>query len=156
MSEADRAAEKQASRDEDAWRLASGEISRSDLRRENSYLRDLAHEPIQWDKNERHLEPQAVAALLKQLSPAADELVLIGGQALNLWTERYDGAPELQQKLPFTSKDVDFYGNVKHLERCARLLDVFGAVVFDSSLGDSFSSIRYPQMRDRIAGLRAT
>lgn len=50
VSEADRASEKQASRDEDARRLETGETLRSDLRRENSHFRHLAHEPIQWDK----------------------------------------------------------------------------------------------------------
>src|SRR5688572_2752541 len=37
--------------------------------------------------------------------------LLIGGQAVNYWAERYLGAePELQSFLPFTSEDIDFKG----------------------------------------------
>lgn len=36
---------------------------------------------------------------------------LVGGQALNLWAERYSAAaPELDSYGPYTSKDVDFFG----------------------------------------------
>ncbi len=48
----DRAAEKQSSREADARALATGAKSRDDLRRENSHFRELAHEPIQWDKTQ--------------------------------------------------------------------------------------------------------
>ena len=46
----ERAAEKQASRDKDAADLASGAKTREQLREKNSHFRDVAHDPIQWDK----------------------------------------------------------------------------------------------------------
>jgi hypothetical protein len=49
-SAADRAAEKQRSRDADARAVATGEKTREQLRLENSHFREIAHEPIQWDK----------------------------------------------------------------------------------------------------------
>jgi hypothetical protein len=49
----DRAAEKQRSRDDDTRALDAGEISREQLRLENSAFREIAHEPIQWDKLRR-------------------------------------------------------------------------------------------------------
>lgn len=70
-----------------------------------------------------HLSPTAVRELLEQLKPAHAELVLIGGQALNLWAERYSSStPELAAVAPFTSKDIDFYGSASQVARCAELL----------------------------------
>jgi hypothetical protein len=48
----DRAAEKQRSRDADARAVVTGSKSRDALHRENSHFRELAHEPIQWDKTQ--------------------------------------------------------------------------------------------------------
>jgi hypothetical protein len=69
-----------------------------------------------------HLEPFAVRALLDRLSPVKDEIVLIGGQALNFWAERYEQTSELFAASPYTSKDIDFYGGAAQVERCASLL----------------------------------
>lgn len=70
-----------------------------------------------------HLSPAAVHELLDQLKPAQSELVLIGGQALNLWAERYaSAAPELAAAAPFTSKDIDFLGTAEQVARCAALV----------------------------------
>jgi hypothetical protein len=70
-----------------------------------------------------HLTPDAVGALLEQLAPARAELVLIGGQALNLWAERYAGSsPELAAAAPFTSKDIDFCGTADEVLLCAQLV----------------------------------
>jgi hypothetical protein len=49
---ADRAAEKQRSRDADERAVASGVKSRDDLRRENSHFREIAHKPILWHKTQ--------------------------------------------------------------------------------------------------------
>ncbi|MBK8001615.1 MAG: hypothetical protein IPK15_23655 [Verrucomicrobia bacterium] len=49
--------------------------------------------------------------------------MLIGGQAVNYWAERYLAAePELQKYLPFTSEDIDFKGNHEDVQRIARQL----------------------------------
>jgi hypothetical protein len=46
--------------------------------------------------------------------------VLIGGQAVNYWAERYLSVePELQKLLPFTSEDIDFIGERKDVKRIA-------------------------------------
>jgi hypothetical protein len=69
------------------------------------------------------LGPADVEAFVARLGPLADELVLIGGQAVNLWAERYaDRAPELAASAPHTSKDIDFYGNAEHVRRSAQAL----------------------------------
>lgn len=48
-----------------------------------------------------------------------DPFLLIGGQAVNVWAERYVAVePELESLAPFTSEDIDFQGNnadVKHI-----------------------------------------
>ncbi len=51
-----------------------------------------------------------------------DDIVLIGGQALNFWAERYRTISELASAAPFTSKDIDFCGESADVERCAKLL----------------------------------
>jgi len=71
-----------------------------------------------------------VRELLDKLAPAKDQLVLIGGQALSLWAERYGDAPELRESGPHTSKDIDFYGKSDQEERCAALL---GGTYYSSS-----------------------
>jgi hypothetical protein len=79
--------------------------------------------------------------------------VLIGGQAVNYWAERYFSVePELGKLLPFTSEDIDFKGNRKDVQRIAeqlRLLPVYphkvemtalaGAIPFQ--IGDLKSNI---------------
>jgi hypothetical protein len=62
-------------------------------------------------------------AVLEQLGPLGQELVLVGGQAVNFWAESYVArSPELQREAPFTSKDIDFCGSVSQAEECARRL----------------------------------
>ncbi len=49
--------------------------------------------------------------------------LLIGGQAVNYWAERYLAAePELTKLLPFTSEDIDFKGGRADVQRIARQL----------------------------------
>lgn len=56
-------------------------------------------------------------------NPDGIPYVLIGGQAVNYWAERYLAAePELQKLLPFTSEDIDFKGNRDDVQRIAKQL----------------------------------
>jgi len=50
------------------------------------------------------------------------DVVLIGGQALNFWAERYRTVAELASAAPFTSEDIDFCGQSADVQRCAELL----------------------------------
>ena len=62
-------------------------------------------------------------AVLRKLGPLSEELVLIGGQAVNYWALAYVArSAELQAARPFASKDVDFCGSVQQAEECARRL----------------------------------
>lgn len=46
--------------------------------------------------------------------------VLVGGQAVNYWAERYlPVEPALRELLPFTSEDIDFRGNREDVQRIA-------------------------------------
>ena len=52
-----------------------------------------------------------------------DAIVLVGGQAVNFWADYYAGTdPELADRQPFTSKDIDFRGNKNAVEICAERL----------------------------------
>jgi hypothetical protein len=52
-----------------------------------------------------------------------DEIVLVGGQALNFWADRYaTDDPTLARQGPFTSKDIDFVGDRAAVRLCAERL----------------------------------
>jgi hypothetical protein len=52
-----------------------------------------------------------------------DEIVLVGGQALNFWADRYAGLDaSLGRAAPFTSKDIDFVGDRAAVTLCAERL----------------------------------
>lgn len=56
-------------------------------------------------------------------NPTGAPYVLIGGQAVNYWAERYLSAePELRMLLPFTSEDIDFKGTRADVEHIANQL----------------------------------
>lgn len=51
--------------------------------------------------------------------------VLIGGQAVNYWAERYlDSEPQLKSSQPFTSEDIDFKGGIEDVRRMAQQLGI--------------------------------
>ncbi len=51
------------------------------------------------------------------------ELVLVGGQAVNFWAEQYlEDEPALLSQGPFTSRDIDFFGEPPLVKACARAL----------------------------------
>jgi hypothetical protein len=54
---------------------------------------------------------------------ATDPLILIGGQALNHWCDRYRVAnPDLEQHGPFASKDLDFQATRNLIPWCSKQL----------------------------------
>jgi hypothetical protein len=51
--------------------------------------------------------------------------ILVGGQAVNYWAERYLASePELKPLRPFTSQDIDFKGSVEDVRRIAGQLEL--------------------------------
>jgi hypothetical protein len=54
--------------------------------------------------------------------------LLVGGQAVNYWAERYiEEDPNLEELQPFTSEDIDFKGNRSDVEFMAKQLDLVPA-----------------------------
>jgi bifunctional DNA-binding transcriptional regulator/antitoxin component of YhaV-PrlF toxin-antitoxin module len=66
------------------------------------------------------IEPEEVRRVLGLADP--DRLIVTGGQALNLWAERYHQAPELLAYAPYMSKDVDFCGRYSDAAELAKKL----------------------------------
>jgi hypothetical protein len=70
--------------------------------------------------------PSDFPELLAAFAPLLDHhnAALVGGQALNVWaTIFYDQAPDdLAQFAPYTSKDIDYYGDHKAAEALANAL----------------------------------
>ncbi len=74
----------------------------------------------------------AVAFTLQQFSEvfkirnqAGEPYLLIGGQAVNYWAERYLAhEPELEKLRPFTSEDIDFKGTREDVARIAGQLNL--------------------------------
>jgi hypothetical protein len=86
-------------------------------------------------------------------NPDGQPYLLIGGQAVNYWAERYlADESELRKLVPFTSEDIDFKGtrtDVEHIARELNLRAVYPAKVqmtalagaIPISLGDLKSNI---------------
>ncbi len=61
-----------------------------------------------------------VKPILSRLERIADSVVLVGGQAVNFWAELYaPRVPAIDGEAPFTSKDIDFCGDVRAVRICA-------------------------------------
>ncbi|MEI6195022.1 MAG: hypothetical protein WCS42_11910 [Verrucomicrobiota bacterium] len=62
-------------------------------------------------------------------NPAGFPYILIGGQAVNYWADRYLAIEsDLQKHIPFTSEDIDFCGNredVRHIAGQLKLVPAF-------------------------------
>lgn len=60
------------------------------------------------------------AAALALRNPGGRPYVLIGGQAVNFWAERYlEDEPALRKFAPFTSRDIDYFGGKADVEYMA-------------------------------------
>jgi len=51
-----------------------------------------------------------------------DRAFLVGGQALNIWAERYSHCTELAEYGPFTSKDIDYFGYLQAAQKLAKAI----------------------------------
>ena len=70
----------------------------------------------------RHEEVQRILGLLKPLS-ADRSIVLVGGQAVAFWTRfLQEHSSEIAALAPLTSKDIDFEGSARAVQRTAGLL----------------------------------
>jgi len=68
--------------------------------------------------------PHHFSEVFKLRDSEGQPYVLIGGQAVNYWAEKYlSSEPELKALQPFTSKDIDFKGNRDDVQRIAKQLD---------------------------------
>ena len=81
---------------------------------------------------------QQFSEVLQIRNPGGHPYILIGGQAVNYWASRYLPAESgLKQYIPFTSEDIDFYGNredVRHIAGQLNLEPVFPSKVAITSL----------------------
>lgn len=65
------------------------------------------------------------AEVLKLRDADGQPYLLIGGQAVNYWAERYLAVePQLRTLQPFTSEDIDFKGGSDDVQRIARQLEL--------------------------------
>lgn len=64
--------------------------------------------------------PAEIVYRLASILTLSDGCFLVGGQALNIWAERYSFVPELADFGPYTSKDIDYFG---HRNAAAKLAD---------------------------------
>ena len=68
---------------------------------------------------------QQFGIIFQVRNPAGNPYVLIGGQAVSSWAERYfDSEPGLKKYLPFTSGDIDLRGNRDDVKYIASQLDL--------------------------------
>jgi hypothetical protein len=68
---------------------------------------------------------QQFSEVLKIRDAAGQPYLLIGGQAVNYWAERYLAVePQLKSLQPFTSEDIDFKGGSDDVQRIARQLEL--------------------------------
>jgi len=68
---------------------------------------------------------QQFSEVLKIRDATGQPYLLIGGQAVNYWAERYLATePQLKSLQPFTSEDIDFKGGSADVQRIARQLEL--------------------------------
>lgn len=81
---------------------------------------------------------QQFSDIFQVRNPEGIPYVLIGGQAVNYWAERYLAKePALRKHMPFTSGDIDFRGNrddVQHIAGQLKLTAVYPEMVSMTAL----------------------
>lgn len=63
--------------------------------------------------------PSAIVYRIAQILTLSDGAFIVGGQALNIWAERYSSVDELAYFGPYTSKDIDYFGQREAAEKLA-------------------------------------
>jgi hypothetical protein len=71
----------------------------------------------------KHLPSEDVEATFQALRSELPSLVVVGGQALNVWAARYRERIFDDRQTPPTSKDVDLQGSAEVAIRCAGLVN---------------------------------
>lgn len=95
------------------------------------------------------LSARDVLALLARLGDVTEQLVLVGGQAINVWAEFYlaqGRAGELAADAPFVSKDIDFCASRAAMQTFAARLPKARARV--ATLDDATSQVGLVQFVD--------
>lgn len=70
--------------------------------------------------------PPEVVYDLASILQLSDKAFIVGGQALNLWAERYSHVAQLADYGPYTSKDLDYFG---HRQAAQKLADALGGTL---------------------------
>jgi len=79
--------------------------------------------------------PRGTVIRLASVLGLEDKAFIVGGQALNLWAERYAAShPDLAAYGPFTSKDLDYFG---HRAAADKLAHALGGEVRHPGLDDN-------------------
>jgi hypothetical protein len=82
--------------------------------------------PLQNNQSYEDMEkltPTQLKEIFLRLQEISLDVVVVGGQAVNLWATRYyPQCPILEQYLPFASEDLDFYGGKLEAIQCSTAL----------------------------------
>lgn len=72
---------------------------------------------------DRIFTPESLISLFQAIEREELDLILVGGQAINIWASYYaDRVPALMDYLPFSSVDLDFYGGKVEAIACQEIL----------------------------------
>jgi hypothetical protein len=72
---------------------------------------------------DRVFTPENLIPLFKKIEKENLDLILVGGQAINIWANHYvNRVPKLLDYLPFSSADLDFYGGKFEAATCQEIL----------------------------------
>jgi hypothetical protein len=72
---------------------------------------------------DRIFTPENLVSLFQAISQEELDLILVGGQAINIWASYYvSRVPSLTEYLPFSSADLDFYGGKVEAIACQKIL----------------------------------
>jgi hypothetical protein len=72
---------------------------------------------------DRVFTPENLISLFQAIDREELDLILVGGQAINIWASYYASrVPALMEYLPFSSADLDFYGGKLEAIACQKIL----------------------------------